>query len=303
MSLLPNPVSQICFKCLASRGNDNFDLVYTHIGEEAPWRRTVGLKHPWFSRPVLCDLIGDGLKAAALDLMHIWNLGVLRDLLGSIIKILCRRRGIYSGNRIAKRLAQFTRELRAFVREHKMQLSIRRIKQPNLDWKSDACPTLKAKAADCTVILQFCAGKLQTLNLPAYGGLAACTWSAQVFSGCLMNGGLFLTPGERNTALSTGRLFLSSYLRLCNEALENEELLFKMRPKYHYLEHLLDQLAVPGDAVRNPAAAATFMDEDWVKQAVGLQRKLSHRTGAHNVLRRFCVETKRALDEHRQKLR
>ena len=285
---------EVCFRCKASRGNADFSMCYTNVGPNAAWRATVDVEPPFAERPILCDIIGESLKAVQLDLLHLWNLGVLRDLLGTIIKLLCRRRGVYTGTTIRKRLVSFNKDLRAWASSSKLPLTGKRIKRDTLTWKSDKCPTLKLKAADCGTILQFCNHKLQQVGCDEYPGLVGCTWTANLFSGCLSHAGMFMTNQERETALIAGRFFIHTYLLLANAALAADQLLFKVRPKLHYLLHLLERLQT---SYRNPHFGATWMDEDWVRYAIGLKKKMSHRTSSHNILKRFLVLTKSSLDQ------
>ena len=271
-------------------------MVYTNVSNAAGWQATLDTELPWKVRPALCDLVGEHLGAVSLDVMHIWHLGVLRDLLGSIIKLLVRARGgSYNGSTIKKRLLVFNRELREYAKAANLELSCKRIKKETLTWRRDMCPTLKTKAADCSTILQFCAHKLESVALPKYGGVVACAWAANAFSRCLSHSGLFLTPEERQTAITTGDLFLMSYMSLATEAIQADEKYFKVRPKIHYLQHLLQQLQ---GVHRNPYYSSTFMDEDWIRHAIGLQRKMAHKTSPYNILRRFSTNTKTALDRH-----
>ena len=270
-------------------------MVFTDVTETAGWRSSVHSQVPWKTRPVLCDLVGDHLQDVALDVMHVWCLGVLRDLLGSILKVLLRRKGYFPGNNIKQRLLVFNKELRKFVKDEGLFLSCKRIKKQTLNWKSTTCPVLFAKAADCTVILKYVSQKLQTQEPPEYEGMVACAWAAQAFSGCMAKGGVLLTQQERDTVVIAGTFFLKSYITLANSALEAHELLWKVRPKLHYLQHLVEGVA---RFSRNPFVGATFMDEDWIRVALTMKRKMSFRTSSCNVLRRFLVCTKSSLEKH-----
>ena len=151
----------MCFKCLATCGHHDFSLVYTDCSRQAGWHQTQDVRLPYTARPPLCDLVGDNLSLVYIDIMHAWNLGVLRDLLGTVLKLLLRKRGFYRGRNLQKRLAVFNKDLRNYVRDNKLELSARKIKKETLNWKSDVCPILFAKAADCATILQYVNYKLQ----------------------------------------------------------------------------------------------------------------------------------------------
>ena len=193
----------------------------------------------------------------------------------------------------------FNKDLRRYVRDNKLELSARKIKKETLNWKSDMCPILFAKAADCAAILQYVNYKLQEhFDVSEYPSLVACVWAANTFSGCIMSGGVQLTQPERDTVYHAGMMFLETYVSLGHEALERGELYFKVRPKLHYLQHIIESVLY---TQRKPRLGATYMDEDWVRHAMATTRMMSHRTCALNVLRRFCVITKAALDRQLQK--
>ena len=292
--LMFNRVAEVCCLCKATAGRRDFTLVYSNVNDNAGWKETIGVEHPWEVRPKLCDLIGDGLANLQLDMMHLWHLGVLQDLLGTVIKLLARGRHVYSGSTIKKRFVAFNRELRAYCREHKLTLSCKRIRKETICWRRNGCPTLKSKAADAAVILEFCNYKLQVTELPFYPGLTACVWAAHRFSGCMMNAGMFMSAEERSTTVIAGKFFLRSYMLLAREALHvQNEHYFKIRPKIHYIQHVLERLQ---QSCRNPTFACNFMDEDWLKYAMGLKRKMAHKTSPHWILKRFCVFNKTALD-------
>ena len=91
LNLQRNPYSEnICYHCLASKGNHNPTMNFTDLSDEAGWRETVfSCPPPWRRPPAFQQLQYFDCKKIGLDLLHIWHLGVCRDLtLGSIKKTL-----------------------------------------------------------------------------------------------------------------------------------------------------------------------------------------------------------------------
>ena len=292
-------LDQVCYRCAASKGNDDFHTVYTDISAAAGWRQQP-MPGPMFHiPPAIASLQGFSDRLVALDVLHIFHLGVLRDLVGTGFKLLARTRGeYYNGRRIPIRLHQLTQELKAYCHANNLQLSLQKIHMNTLLWRSDCCPEMKCKGADALVCLKFLVFKLQQRSHRKYPLLLACAWSALQFIGCLASGSIFLLEEERATAQETGYLFLRSYLSLAVSSLEANDLLFKTRPKLHFLVHILDDLHPDPDGApcRNPFYDSTFVDEDWIKHALQMKKKMSRRTSSLNVLKRFAVVNKSAMD-------
>ena len=275
----------MCFKCLASRGNHCFSLVYTDVTESAGWRETIGVLDPWVFPSAFCKLRGFDQKMVQIDFMHTFQLGVCQDLIGSIIKILCRTRGMFPGHTIALRLNQLFAEIKAWARENGQQISLKRLRKNTLSW-SKGCPVFKSKAADSTVFLRFLSEKLQREPPPPgspYPGLVAVAWAADQLSGCLMRADTFLTADEKHHTTVVANVFLTTYAGLASEAVERGEYYFKMRPKFHYLQHMLED---DRPSLRSPAWDHCFIFEDHIKHCIRMLRKVSHRTAERQLLRR-----------------
>ena len=231
----------------------------------------------------------------ALDLLHVLHLGVMRDVVGTGFKLISRNREYYSGCSIDKRLRQLTADLKRWCRANGQTLSLNKIHKNTLLWRGDMCPELKAKGADALVCLRFLSSKLQQQAPSSYPGIVACVWFAEQFIGCLAHGSIFLTEEESETAYVTGFMFIQSYLALAQSSLMASELLFKTRPKLHFLLHLVEDLKAK-TCIRNPFYDSTFADEDWVKHALALKKRMSFRTCSLNILKRFAVMNKVTLD-------
>ena len=288
---------EVCFKCLATRGNRCFSLVYTDVTDSAGWRQTVGILDPWLFPSAFCNLHGFDQKMIQVDFMHTWQLGIAQDLIGSTIKVLCRKRGMFPGHTIALRLNQLFAEVKAWAREHGQQIGLKRLRKHTLSW-SKGCPVFKSKAADSNVFLQYLNAKLQREPPPhgsPYPGLVAAVWAADQLSGCLMRADTFLTAEEKHHTTVVGSMFLTTYAGLACEAIEAAEYLFKMRPKFHHLQHMLED---DRPSLRSPAWDNCFIFEDHIKHCVKMLRKTSHRTAERHLLRRNAA----AVRHHTLKL-
>ena len=71
----------ICYHCLATKGTHNLDGSYSDLSAGAIWQGTVlNCNHPWRVEPALASLQWFSIKKVSMDLLHIWHLGVARDL-------------------------------------------------------------------------------------------------------------------------------------------------------------------------------------------------------------------------------
>ena len=290
---------QVCYRCNATKGNQDVAYVYTDLSEGAAWRTDLDIPQLWEKPPAMSNLSEFDSTSIALDLLHIFHLGIARDLVGSGMKLLCRKRNeFYSGANISARLGQLSRELHAWVKACGLQLSLRKIKRENLKWRATCCPEIRCKAADAIICLQFLARKLEGQTMLHYPAIATCLWSAERFLALLSHASTFLLEEEALTAYRLGTLFLQIYVSLAASAVSRNEFYFKCRPKLHYLCHVVDSLrpTTPGCLLRNPFADATFCDEDYIKHMLTCKRRMAHRTSSLNVLRRFLVMNRTHVD-------
>ena len=214
--LTPWP-AQICWRCRASKGLANRQLVYSDVSEEALWRLAGEAdSEPWGVQPSMASIWGwdAGLSMVSIDILHILHLGVLRDLCASALKVLVKARGYYAASTITKRLHVVTREVKEFARAEKLNFQ-----------------KLHCKGADCAVILRYLVQKTQGKRPPRYGGMTVALWAVQQFLATLLAAGLFLDPAEKNTAFTCGELFITSYMKLATQAVHAREYLWKSRPK------------------------------------------------------------------------
>ena len=71
-----------------------------------------------------------GEDVVSFDLLHIFHLGVLRDLVGSGCKLLCQNKNYYNARTIPKRLQAMTKNVKAWAQTNKVSLSLRKIAKP-----------------------------------------------------------------------------------------------------------------------------------------------------------------------------
>ena len=88
LALCKQPSSnEICFLCNAAK---SMDVPYTDLDSQALWRIQVPTC-PWHVESSICKLNYFNLNLMALDILHIWYLGVGIDVAASMIIILMRK--------------------------------------------------------------------------------------------------------------------------------------------------------------------------------------------------------------------
>lgn len=79
---------------------------------------------------------------------------------------------------------------------------------------------------------------------------------------------------------------MNSYVALAAEALQNNELIWALRPKLHAMSHVI--LGVEADS-RNPKYFSCFLDEDFLGKVVKVAAKCHRVTVCGAVLQRYLV--------------
>ena len=129
---------QICWLCLATKGNSgDLGRAFTNAAHDAGFWSTYLSEDPWLIRPAYSWLEGFSVSLIVPDLLHVVNMGVARDLCGSIIKKIIRGNQIFVAPNIQERLALATASLRSFARTNALPLRLKKIskKIELVQWK------------------------------------------------------------------------------------------------------------------------------------------------------------------------
>lgn len=96
----------------------------------------------------------------------------------------------------------------------------------------------------------------------------------------------FLTPQEKEESVQRGQEFLLLYQTLAGAALNERKALYRVKPKHHYLCHLLSFVAATG---LNPAHTSCFCDEDLMGKVARLGRATAHRAFMCRTIQRLSL--------------
>lgn len=100
------------------------------------------------------------------------------------------------------------------------------------------------------------------------------------------NAGQFLTEEEAATAQNAGRAHLVMYQALAEDAWENDVYLWKLRPKMHYVAHVIEELT---ETYENPACTDLFSWEDFVGKVKRVAAKTHRKTTSLRVVQRWML--------------
>ena len=220
------------------------------------------------------------------DLLHIFHLGTGRDLVGSALVMMLRGPGIFPGTNIPDRLSSATASLRSYARDHQLPLKLHKLSRSKLNWTGSNMPELRSSGYDTFVVNRW----LTDVSLRFEGQLppelCRALWTADHLLSIVANAGRWLTEPEQRNKEQFGNVFVRSYMELATASLRNRDRLFRFRPKFHILHHLLK------DSPRsrlNPNVYSTWMDEDALRKIMKVHRITSIKTAPKRILQRYLL--------------
>ena len=286
-SVLPLEPCQICWMCLATKGSHDLSMAYTNIAETAAWRETIYTMCPWEDEPSLSKLPGFQLQMLSIDILHVFHLGCGRDVIGSTIRVLARER-FWRGSNLDQQLAAASVSLKAYATQNRLNVRLRRLTKQNLNWKSSEHPEAHCKGADTFAIMKWLGHSMEV------GGrceppplVRTLVWACNNLFGLLSSTGMFLAPQEQKQVQIAGNLVIHTYLRLASDALAKRECLWRMRPKFHLLHHLILETQRP--SAYNFHWLSTWLDEDGCKRWMAVKRGTHKNVSTDRTLRRWIL--------------
>ena len=258
-------------------------MVFTDSRENAPWRASLFQSNPWRVTPAYSQLHGFEIRMVRADLLHIWNLGVARDVIGCTLKIVLQERTVWQAANLNDRLETATADLRSFARSNGHVLRLKRLTKKKISWSNKTYPEFRGSGSDSHIVgtwLEHVLGPFGNI----YGDLCTLLWTSNRAMRVLYNADRFLSGGERSTVQVLGQVFSQTYLRLATQAINSHRLMFRVRPKFHMLMHITDCY----DCL-NASVYATWMDEDWLKKVAKTMQLTSSKTAQFRVMERWLL--------------
>ena len=187
-------------------------MAFTDIQDSANWRSTYLQSFPWTTTPAYASLEGFSLKMLFPDMLHVWNLGVARDLIGTAMKTILQDRIIFDGPNIDARLKQATESLRAYARANKYGLKMKRFTKKKLTWQAKKFPEFRGSGSDAHVVGVWL-GDLLAPYSDHYRDICSLFWCSNRLVRLLYSGDRFF--GGKRTKYSE-----SSWAHVCTTLLE-----------------------------------------------------------------------------------
>ena len=260
-------------------------MCYTNVTPQATWRNTLYDSEPWIARPAFMDLPGFEIQFLAGDILHVFHLGVGRDLIGSALRVLLKT-DVFAGRTQALRLRTATTRLQEFAQHHGHHLALKRLSSTTLSFGSKKYPEARCKGYDCFTILRWLVHEV-TENPPENQALlCAALWAADSTVSIMTNADRFLSEAQHQHKCTVGDLFCRIYLTMAAQAVSCRKYLWRVRPKFHLFHHMLLE-DMPSR--RNITFMSTWMDEDFLKYAMALKRKVHRRKATRRTLERWLI--------------
>lgn len=253
-------------------------MCFTDISPGAAWRATFLQQNPWSIEPCYTQLFGFELVMVVPDLLHTFNLGIGRDMVGCILKIVLKDETVFRGTDIKARFETATESLRAFAKSNRHTLKMKKLTRSKITWESKKYPELRSSGSDCHIVAIWLEEVLQPFHA-LYGDLLTLLWASNRCLKLMYSAKWFLTDSEKQTVEILGSIFISTFLRLAANSLQANELLWRVRPKMHMFFHITSWKRHV-----NCAMYACWMDEDWLRKISHTMKLTAVKTSQHRVL-------------------
>lgn len=283
---------KVCWLCGATKGlSGDLSLCFTDVSPGARWWHTVGRSPPpWQITPNYARIRGFDISMIIPDLLHVWNLGVARDVIGSTLRVILANPMVFNGPTVPIRLMQASASLRLFARSNRYPLRLKRITRAKLIWKNNAYPGFSSSGYDAFVAMRW----LEALLAPytdVYKEICTLIWCANQAISLLYSADRYLSQTERDNLDVLGSTFLSTYMFLAKNAIDELKFLWRVRPKHHMMSHIFRS-----HRCINQSYYSTWMDEDFLKKIGKVLGLTAVQTAQRRILERWCLSIPKNLE-------
>ena len=301
-----------CWLCRAGFETQNESIPFEHLGLWNPlWIRTQGSNNtkPWEKEggPILKYLMlgQDGPAFFRPDFFHVYHSGVGKDFLGSSFVYAMKK--LFNCGSVDKDLFALNEYLRRFLKGSKLYLHCGSLSVDTLGYSGtrDYPEGHWSKNADTAVLMRFLVTLLQQEKFSQtvrHDEILSQMLHSAIAMGHFMRRSLqssyFMPSDDCEYVIQAGHDFLMGYQRLVAACFGAGLCLYKLKPKIHYLNHvvwtIMDQWVSSGTAV-NALAEATFLSEDFIGQVARISRRVSPKAVAVKTLQRYDTWVRTAL--------
>ena len=303
----------ICPQCEAGSPG----LSFTDADDDPQWARTIGQTDPWDSPPPLSAVpFSDHFHAFMykFDPFHVLKFGVFRDTVASTIVRLCLM-GFFDFLADDSKGIEFRFE-RAFSKFQLWALAasknpgIKHFTKANLNFGKYKCYAwLNAKGSDVTLVMLWLDFQIQAFmpaakspeHLRVLKAMHQTIHGGLTFVGIMHSHGLWLPKSCAQVQLEFGTRFLRGYLYLAKLCMDLRVAGFRLRPKLHYMHHLLHDIR---RQLRNPECKYVFScaallcesNEDYIGRLARVSRRVAAKTAGLRTTQRYLVKTRALLE-------
>ena len=274
-------------------------LCFCNVSSDAAWRKTFRSHEQYLEE---CRTKGQApadlmriqtlrLEGFLPDAMHGMDSGFTAELVGNIMFEVMETAGW--GSTQKQRAAKLDEDLKKHYKTIKESVKIdgritfERIKSAG-EW-----PCLKAKAAATRHLVPYIVGLAERFNSGSNHDqrrLLVCKCLDRAYS-VMKNANRFLTGGEKAELKELSQVMMSCYRNLSMESLQNGVRTYKMKPKLHETQHILE------DAVINPMHVWLYSDEDLQRCIKEIAVQCHPITVPYMCLFRWIVQTFGEFDD------
>lgn len=308
---------EMCAWCLAGP----HPFVFEEVDHEPNWMQTQFSSRPWSNDtpPILSTIPFDTSRPEYMfkfDMFHLLKVGMTRDLVGSLVVVLCRL-GFFDDETdprdLPSRLERAHGSFKLWCLLEKKSPGLRSFTRAYFNYPTfQSTPWANSKGSDTSLMVRwltfFTGLQLKTDPRGLDGFLRVArrvlinvTESHKI---CETHG--LWMPRQCGQALYLKLMVVcKGYHVLAQYGLSFAMICFGLKPKYHSVKHLLlelrTQIRSGASWVLNPNIHCCESNEDHVGKVSSLSRRVSTRTLGKRLMQRYFLKTRALLVRHKAK--
>ena len=305
--------AMICPLCEAGGEGVSF----TDAAPHPAWEATIGASDPWQELPPLNHApFAESYRAFVykFDPFHVLKFGVYRDAVASTLIRLALM--LYfdfqecDSKAIDQRLERAFSLFKMWALAAGKNPAIKAFTKANMNFERyKSYPWCNAKGSDITLLLMwlefvlpfFIAEPKAEGDLKVLKAMYQTIQAGLSYIGVMHSHGVWLPRCCAKFQLETGFRFLRGYLFLADHCMQNHVAGYRLRPKLHYLHHLLHDSQ---RQLENPAVGFIFSssallcetNEDFIGRLARVSRRVAAKTAGMRTTQRYLVKVRCLLE-------
>ena len=300
---------EICHQCLAGGS----DFAFEDYNETPAWTQSLYVQRPWNEDPYFSVIPFDAAtpeRALQGDLMHVFKLGVGRDIVGGVV-ILLLRKGFFDiegeSKDIRVRFVRAHSHFALWCKAERKTPGLRSFSKSFFNMLSlVSAPWVNAKASDTILLLEWLVFYLKlNIRTPAVAGhelllhqmLQLC--ESGLALRMVHHHPLWLERDCARFLYVNMMTVLRAYAFLGKRAIEMNIRAFIQKPKLHALHHLAwtikTQLEAGATLIASPQMNACDCNEDFIGRISRLSRRVGFRMCDLHVCERYFLKVSSLL--------